>query len=282
MNNRILNVGLIGKTNAGKSTLINSIIGEKISIENKKVNTTLNTIIGIKNIKNTQIIFFDTPGLDFFQSTNVLKKKLKTEIWETINKVDIILFIIDIKKYNYNSIVRDLEKIKENRKPVIVVFNKIDLINNDIILSCIHDLNKTNLVDDFFNISAKYIKGIEVLITYLISKSKINKWKFINNEISDKDDIFISNECTRNAILKYLHKEIPYNLNIRNIIFKVLKNKDIKIKQSIELKNLRYKSIILGKNGDTIKKIRKSSQNDIADIMKSKVHLYLQVNKIND
>ena len=82
--------------------------------------------------------------------------------------------------------------------------------------------------------------------------------------------------------MKYLHKEVPYNLNIRNVIFKALKNKDLKIKQSIELKNLRYKPIILGKNGDTIKKIRKCSQNDIASIMKSKVHLYLQVNKIND
>ena len=141
---------------------------------------------------------------------------------------------------------------------------------------------KTNLVQEFFNISAKYIKGIDQLICYLISKSKTNKWRFINNEVSDKDDIFISNECTRNAILKYLHKEVPYNLNIRNVIFKVLKNNDLKIKQSIELKNLRYKPIILGKNGDTIKKIRKYSQNEIANIMQSKVHLYLQVNKIND
>ena len=135
---------------------------------------------------------------------------------------------------------------------------------------------------DFFNISAKYLKGIDQLVIYLISQSKTNKWKFINNEVSDKDDIFITNECTRNAILKYLHKEIPYKLNITNVVYKVLKNKEIKIKQSIELKNLRYKSIILGKNGGTIKRIRESSQNEIASIMKSKVHLYLQVNKIND
>ena len=282
MNKKILNVGLIGKTNAGKSTLINSIIGEKISIENKKVNTTQETIIGIKNIQDTQIVFFDTPGLNVLQSTDIFKKKFKTEVWETINKVNIILFIIDIKKYNYNLIVKDLEKIKETNKPVIIVFNKIDLINNNIILSCIDDLNKTNLVQDFFNISAKYNKGVDKLITYLFSKSKTNKWTFNNNEISDKDDIFISNECTRNAILKYLHKEIPYNLNIKNITFKVLKNKEIKIKQLIELKNLRYKPIIIGKNGNTIMKIRKSSQNEISNIMKSKIHLYLQVIKIND
>ena len=282
MSKKILNVGLIGKTNAGKSTLINSIVGKKISIENKKVNTTFEIIIGIKNIKDTQIIFFDTPGSKVLYSTSSHNKKIKSDIWETINNVDIILFIIDIKKYNYNSIVSDLKKIKETNKPVIIVFNKMDLIKNNVILSYINDLNKTNLVQDFFNISAKYTKGINQLIFYLISRSKTDKWRFVNNEVSDKDDIFISNECTRNAILKYLHEEVPYNLNIRNIIFKVLKNKDIKIKQSIELKNLRYKPIILGKNGNTIKKIRKSSQNEIANIMKSKVHLYLQVNKIND
>ena len=282
MSKKILYVGLIGKTNAGKSTLINSIIGKKISIENKKVNTTLGIIAGIKNIKDTQIVFFDTPGLNVLNSTNIFNKKLKVETLETIYKADIILYIIDIKKYNYNTIINDLEKINKANKPVTIVFNKIDLINNNIILSYINDLNKTNLVKDFFNISAKYLKGIDQLVIYLISQSKANKWKFINNEVSDKDDIFITNECTRNAILKYLHKEIPYKLNITNVVYKVLKNKEIKIKQSIGLKNLRYKSIILGKNGCTIKRIRESSQNEIANIMKSKVHLYLQVNKIND
>ena len=92
----------------------------------------------------------------------------------------------------------------------------------------------------------------------------------------------MANECTRNAILKYLHKEIPYNIIVRNLLFKSLNNNDIKIKQSIDLTNSRYKSIILGKKGGTIKKIRECSQNEISNIMKSKIHLYLQVSKLND
>ena len=92
----------------------------------------------------------------------------------------------------------------------------------------------------------------------------------------------MANECTRNAILKYLHKEIPYNITVRNLLFKLLNNNDIKIKQSIDLINMRYKPIILGENGGIIKKIRESSQKEIANIMQSKIHLYLQVNKIND
>ena len=119
MKSRILNVGFIGKTNVGKSTLINSLIGEKISIENKKINTTLESIIGILNIKDTQIIFYDTPGLNFLKNKNIFQKKIKIEIWETINSVDLIMFIIDVTQYKYKSIIKDIEKISEVNKPII-------------------------------------------------------------------------------------------------------------------------------------------------------------------
>ena len=114
-------------------------------------------------------------------------------------------------------------------------------------------------------------------INYFISKSKNNKWKFKANEISNKSDIFISNECTRNALLKYLHKEIPYNISVKNHSFKTIKNNHIKIKQLIEINNPRYKSIILGKEGKTIKRIREYSQKEIENIFNSKIHLYLEI-----
>ena len=134
MKNKIINVGLIGKTNAGKSTFINSIVGNKISIENRKINTTLEAIIGILNINNTQIVFYDTPGFTFFKNNNIIQKKQKTELWEVINNSDLILFIIDIDKYNHHHIVNDIKKIKEAKKSIIVVLNKVDLIKKDIIL----------------------------------------------------------------------------------------------------------------------------------------------------
>ena len=117
------------------------------------------------------------------------------------------------------------------------------------------------------------------LSNYLISESKSNSWIFNYETITNKDDIFISNECTRNAILNFLHKEIPYKLDVKNIVFKVLKNKHIKIKQQIKLDNARYKPIVLGKNGRNIKKIREHSQKEISKILKTKVHLYLEAIK---
>ena len=282
MKKKLIKVALVGKTNAGKSTLVNSFVGEKISIINKKINTTQDLILGILNIDTTQIIFYDTPGSNFLKTSNLLQKKNKTHIWSAIDQVNLILYIIDSSKYNYQNIESDINKISEVNKSIILVFNKIDLIENEKILFYINELKKINYIESFFNISAKYNKGITNLSNYLTTKSITQEWLYKNDEITNKDDIFITNECTRNAILEFLHQEIPYNIKVRSLVFKYLKNHDLKIKQSIELQNDRYKPIILGKKGSTIKRIRESSQNAIHKILNCKVHLYLQVNINND
>ena len=282
MKKKLIKVALVGKTNAGKSTLVNSFVGEKISIINKKINTTQDLILGILNIDTTQIIFYDTPGSNFLKTSNLLQKKNKTHIWSAIDQVNLILYIIDSSKYNYQNIESDIKKISEVNKSIILVFNKIDLIENEKILFYINELKKINFIESFFNISAKYNKGITNLSNYLRTKSITHEWLYKNDEITNKDDIFITNECTRNAILEFLHQEIPYNIKVRSLVFKYLKNHDLKIKQSIELQNERYKPIILGKKGNTIKRIRENSQNAIHKILNCKVHLYLQVNINND
>ena len=276
MNNKLIKIALIGKTNAGKSTLINTLVGEKISIINKKINTTQDSILGIKNIKDTQIIFFDTPGSNFLKTSNIQQKKMKTHIWQAIDNVDLLGYLIDVCKYNYDEILIDLKKISETNKSIIIIFNKIDLVENKKILPHIKELKNIPLVKDFFLVSAKYDNGIDDFLKYLISQSTQSKWLYNENEISDKDDIYIINKCTRNSILEYLHKEIPYNITVKNNIFKFLKNGDLKIKQLIEVNNIRYKPIIIGKKGASIKRIREKSQLEIQKIFNCKVHLYLQ------
>ncbi len=283
MQNKLIKISVIGKTNAGKSTFINAIIGETISITNKKVNTTQDLITGIITKNNTQIIFFDTPGSNnLIKKNNYFKKEFKTNIWESILICDIILYIIDVNKYNFNEVSLDLKKIDESKKLIVLVFNKIDLINTKNILKYIEEINKLRIVDSFFNISAKYKKGLNKLLDFLKNKAKKNNFLYNENIVTNKSDIFISNECTRNSILKYVHKEIPYNVIIKNVEYKILKNNNIKIKQILEIKNDRYKPIILGKKGQNIKKIREHSQKIISSILKEKVHLYLQIKKTND
>ena len=277
MKNKILKIALVGRTNAGKSTLINRIVGEKISIQNKKINTTQLTIIGVKNIKKTQLIFYDTPGSNFLKSLNKQSKLLKINLWNGIDESDIIFYLIDSKTTNIKFLFDQMYKLQEVNKKIIVIFNKIDLISNKLILPLISDLNKNFQIDSFFTISAIKNIGIQDLLDYIDKYSYISKWIYKADEITNKDDVFIVGELLRETMLKYLHKEIPYNVNIKTLNFKILKNNDIKIKQKIIINQPRYKKIILGKKGEMIKKIREDSQKKMSQILNAKIHLYLEI-----
>ena len=277
MQNKILKTAIVGKTNAGKSTLINNIIGEKISIQNKKINTTQDLIIGIKNIDKTQILFYDTPGSNFLKSLNIQSKNLKINLWSGIEDSDIILYLVDSKTINLSFLFDQLEKIKEVKKKVILVFNKIDLIESKNLLPIIKKINDKYQIESFFNISAKNSIGVLDLLNYLLNFAYVSSWIYHEDEITNKDDKFILNELLRETLLTYLHKEIPYNLIINTSTYKVLKNNHIKIKQKIIINEKRYKKIILGKKGEMIKAIREDSQKKMSTILKAKVHLYLEI-----
>ena len=277
MTSKILKIALIGRTNAGKSTLINSIVGEKISIQNKKINTTQVTIIGVKNIKKTQLIFYDTPGSNFLKSLNKQSKNLKTNLWSGIDESDIIFYLIDSKTANIKFLFEQIEKLQEVKKKIIVIFNKIDLISNKQLLPLISNLNKNFQIDSFFTISALQNIGIGDLLDYIKKYSYVSKWIFEDDEITNKDDIFIVGELLRETMLTYLHKEIPYNVSIQTSNFKILKNSDFKIKQKIIINQKRYKKIILGRKGEMIKKIREDSQKKMSQILNAKIHLYLEI-----
>ena len=147
MANKLIKIALIGNTNAGKSTLMNSMIGKTVSIINKKINTTQNIIKGIVNINDTQIIFYDTPGSNFLYSSVDSQKRFKIDIWTSIEEVDCILYLIDVSKYNYKSVCSDIKKINEVKKSIIVIFNKTDLIDNKIILPYIKSLNNLHSME---------------------------------------------------------------------------------------------------------------------------------------
>jgi GTPase len=277
MTSKILKIALVGRTNAGKSTLINRIVGEKISIQNKKINTTQVTIMGVKNIKKNQLIFYDTPGSNFLKSLNKQSRNLKTNLWSGIDESDIIFYLIDSKTANVKFLFEQIDKLQEVKKKIIVIFNKIDLISNKQLLPLISKLNKNFQIDSFFTISALQNIGIEDLLDYIEKYSYVSKWVFTDDEITNKDDIFIVGELLRETMLTYLHKEIPYNVNIETSNFKTLKNNDIKIKQKIIINQNRYKKIILGKKGELIKKIREDSQKKMSQILNAKIHLYLEI-----
>jgi GTP-binding protein Era len=233
--------------------------------------------MGVKNIKKTQLVFYDTPGSNFLKSLNNQSRNLKTNLWSGIDESDIIFYLIDSKTANKKFLVEQIDKLQEVKKKIIVIFNKIDLISNKQLLPLISDLDKKFNIDSFFTISAIQNIGIDDLLDYIQKYSYESKWIFKDDEITNKDDIFIISELLRETMLTYLHKEIPYNVNIETSNFKTLKNNDIKIKQKIIINQKRYKKIILGKKGEMIKKIREDSQKKMSQILKAKIHLYLEI-----
>jgi len=277
MKTKKLRISLVGRTNAGKSTLINLIVGEKISIQNKKINTTQDTIIGIRNIKESQLLFYDTPGSNFLKNLDSQSKKLKKNLWNGIDESDLILYLIDSSSINTKFLFEQLEKINETKKKIIVAFNKTDLILNKKLLPIITKISNQFKVESFFTISAKKNIGIEDILKFLKKYTYPGKWEYLNDEITNKDDKFFLSELLRETLLTYLHKEIPYNISIRTTNFKELSKSDIKIKQKILINEIRYKKIILGKKGSMIKKIREECQKKIKSVFKKKIHLYIEL-----
>ena len=277
MKTKKLRISLVGRTNAGKSTLINCIVGEKISIQNKKINTTQDTIIGIKNIKESQLLFYDTPGSNFLKNLDSQSKKLKKNLWNGIDESDLILYLIDASSINTKFLFGQLEKINETKKKIIVAFNKTDLILNKKLLPIINKISNQFKVESFFTISAKKNIGIDDILKFLKKYTYPSKWEYLNDEITNKDDKFFLSELLRETLLTYLHKEIPYNISIRTTNFKELSKSDIKIKQKILINEKRYKKIILGKKGTMIKKIREECQKKIKSVFKKKIHLYIEL-----
>ena len=277
MKTKKLRISLVGRTNAGKSTLINRIVGEKISIQNKKINTTQDTIIGIRNIKESQLLFYDTPGSNFLKNLDSQSKKLKKNLWNGIDESDLILYLIDASSINTKFLFEQLEKINETKKKIIVAFNKTDLILNKTLLPIITKISNQFKVESFFTISAKKNIGIDDILKFLKKYTYPGKWEYLNDEITNKDDKFFLSELLRETLLTYLHKEIPYNISIRTTNFKELSKSDIKIKQKILINEKRYKKIILGKKGSMIKKIREECQKKIKSVFKKKIHLYIEL-----
>ncbi len=277
MKSKILKISIVGRTNAGKSTLINQIVGEKISIENKKINTTQETIIGVKNIKDTQILFYDTPGSNFLKNINNQSKNLKKNLWNGIDESDLILYLIDSSLVNINFLYDQLDKIKETKKKIIIGFNKSDLIENKKLLPIISKINQNYKIESFLILSAKKYIGIDQLLSQILKYSYFSNWIYKDDEITNKDNKFILSELLRETILTYLHKEIPYNIKIITSTYKILSNSDIKIKQKIHVSEKRYKKIILGKKGNMIKKIREDCQKKIKNLFNKRIHLYLEL-----
>jgi GTP-binding protein Era len=275
-----LTISLVGEPNAGKSTLTNSLVGQKIVITSPKPQTTRNSIKAIAIHNNSQLIFIDTPGLFIPKQDRLLERIIVKSAWQGLRSSDLVAFVFDSSCQFSSRTIKILEEIKKENIPTIIIINKIDLVKKSKLLEIIAKFAEMQF-SEILMISAKNNDGIEQLLNLFASNANKLGWQFDEDQISDAPIRFLATEITREKLFIYLNDELPYSLTVKNVNYQILDNGDIKIHQDILVQKESHKKIILGKNGSLIKKIGQESRMDIAKITNSKVHLYLFV-KVKD
>ena len=279
MKTKIYKCGVIlltGFPNAGKSTLLNNILKNKISIISHKVQTTKEKISGVLNLNNSQLIFTDTPGI--IENRKYKTKSLSRSIQDEEKEVDINLFIYDLSKTIDKKLLNEISSIVQHFKKNYLVLNKIDLVSKDKMLKYSELLNAGINFSKTFMVSAKKRKGLEYLINNLVSEIPERNWRYNKKIIVTKSLNYRISEITREKIFNLINKEIPYSVKIKTKIKK--EEKIVKIFQEIFVNKDSQKSIIIGKNAEKIKMIGTRSRLDIEKILKKKVYLDLIVKKM--
>jgi len=269
-------VSIIGAPNSGKSTLINRLVGAKVSIVSPKVQTTRTRVMGIVNQGGTQIVFVDTPGI--FAPRKRLDRAMVSAAWQGAAEAEIILLIVEVAKDKINPESQAIiDKLKKQGRKVTLVLNKIDLIEKNKLLKISAGLYETGVFNDIYMISALSGDGVDRLLLDLAGKMPAGPWMFNEDQISDMPLRLLAAEITREKIFLQLKEELPYASAVATETWEEFDNGSVKISQVIYVMRDSQKAIILGKGGAQIKKIGEAARLELEEILGRRVHLRLFV-----
>ncbi len=278
-------IAIVGAPNAGKSTLTNALLGQKISIVSPKVQTTRNSIKAIVIEDQTQIIVIDTPGIFIPRDDKILERVIVKSAWQGLRDADHVCFVIDATVGLNRENLRIIEDLKKENLPITILINKTDLVKKITILEVMAGVVELGF-QDIFPLSAETKDNVEKIKKFLCEKCLNPGWIYDEDQITDAPMRFIASEITREKLFLKLNQELPYNLAVKTDSYEVLRNGEIKIHQTIMVTKESQKSIIVGKNGSMIKEIGQEARVDLAEIAGAKIHLFLfakvQKNWMND
>lgn len=267
-------VAVLGAPNAGKSTLVNRLIGAKVSIVSPKVQTTRSRIRGILVEGETQLVLVDTPGI--FTATAQFERAMVASAWTESDDADQRLLLIDAQKGLDKNTRGVIERLRCEKKKAILVLNKIDLLPKSKLLPLIQELNGFQIFTDTFMISAKTGEQVEELKNFLIKRAPRGVWMFPDDQLTDLPNRLFAAEVTREKLFLMLQKELPYTLSVETTSYKE-KETSIRIEQTIYVEREGLKPIVLGKNGQMIKKIGEAARYELKKLFEKEVHLFLFV-----
>ena len=268
-------VALIGAPNAGKSTLLNALVGSKVTIVSHKVQTTRALIRGITLEGKAQLIFVDTPGI--FAPKRRLDRAMVTTAWSGAHEADLIGVLIDARKGIDEEAEALLDRLANVKPTKILILNKIDLVPRATLLLLTKIANEKAKFDSTFMISALTGDGVADLKTWLADRMPPSPWLYPPDQMSDAPVRQLAAEITREKLFERLHQELPYHSTVETETWKELRGGDIRVEQTIYVERESQRKIVIGKGGQTLKSIGESSRREIAEIVEHKVHLFLFV-----
>ena len=268
-------VALIGAPNAGKSTLINQLVGTKVSIVTHKVQTTRALVRGIATHGTAQIVLVDTPGI--FKPKRRLDTAMVTTAWGGAKDADLVLVLIDAERGIRGDADAILDKLAEVRQPKILVLNKVDRVKPEMLLTLTKTANERVAFERTFMVSALTGSGCKDLLDYLGEALPVGPWFYPEDQISDLPMRQLAAEITREKLYLRLHQELPYSSHVETEKWEEKKDGSVRIEQVIYVERDSQKKIALGKNGDAIKAISTASRKELSEILEQTVHLFLFV-----
>ncbi len=269
-------VAIIGPTNAGKSTLLNQIMGRKVSIVSHKVQTTRTRLRAVKMVGDKQLIFVDTPGV--FKPSRRLDRAMVAAAMDAVSDADAVLLLIDAQKGITETIRALAEKIA-NRPNIFVALNKVDAIAKLDLLPMVAEISTMAPWREIFMISALKNDGIEQMLTALADVMPQSPYLFDATDAPDVPDELYLSELTREKIYKYIHQELPYHINVVTERVDVADDGVLDIHQKIAVRSDAHKKIVVGKGGEQLKRIGTAARHDIQDQwgVNARLHLFVRV-----
>ena len=268
-------VAVIGPPNAGKSTLSNALVGQKVTIVTQKAQTTRMRLRAVVMHEDAQIILVDTPGI--FDAKQRFDRAMVNEVWAGVKDADQVLVVLDAARTGGKEVELMLEGLADNKKKVSLVLNKIDTVPNESLLALVKELNERVAFEDTFLISALNGDGLERLKDTLAANMPQGPFLYPEDQAADVPSLLLASEVMREKLFLRLHQELPYALTVETDKWENKKDGSVRIEQTVFVRRDSQKAIVLGKGGRTMKEISSEARLELEDMFERRVHLFVFV-----
>ncbi len=268
-------IAVVGAPNVGKSTLINRLVGTKVSIVSPKVQTTRTRVLGICMAGAAQVIFIDTPGI--FEPRRRLDRAMVAAAWSGAADADQVLLMIDASRGIDGNSAAILDKLVKSERRVVLAINKVDLVKKDALLELTAKLTACDVFDEVFMISAETGDGVDDLMAHLVARVPESPWLFPEDQVSDMPERMLAAEITREKLYLQLRQELPYSATVETEAWEDKEDGSVRIDQVVYVLRDSQKAIVLGKKGSRVKALGAAAREELEAILGCRVHLFLFV-----